>query len=698
MWCRFEESKNNIQAAYASLITACKKEGTLTEATLALAEQYDAGEERKAACICHVLQQAELAMVPGDLFALHIAHQDALRKCYWHWKGQQPFDAIGERFGNGNAFLAVTDMGHIAPDWPYVLRRGISGILEDLEQCSAAHRGDPQKEAYYGNRKKVYESIRALFLRFADTAEAANPLTAETLRHLVANPPETLLQAMQLILLFYMLQTDLDIHRVRTLGNLDRMLYPFYQQDLERGRYTRQQLEEITKYFLWDISCLQVDANLPFAICGTDEAGRDCTNDFTFFLLDCYRQLDIYDPKIHVMYHDGLHPEALRRILEMIREGKNSFVFINVPIAVQALQRIGIAKADAQRLAVYGCYETAAMGTEIPCTVAGQINFAKAMETVLDGREQFDRFEDFYEAVAAQMLGYTQACMDTLAAYEPDYPQFCPGLILSPTYTSSRESGIDLYAGGAKYNNTSIVGAGLATLVDSLLAVKGAVFEEKRLTLDELRSILQANWQEHEQLRLLMRKKYEKFGNHAAQADDLAADLYHRFAAAINGKKNGRGGVFRCGMFSVDWRFWMGQNTGATPDGRLRGEPISKNLAASQGQDKNGVTAYLQSVLRLDATHCPDGAVADVVLHRSAVQGEAGMQAFLGLLKTFLRKGGFAVHFNVLEPSALIRAQKEPEKYRNLQIRLCGWNVRFVDLDKAQQDAFICQASRSPSF
>ena len=137
----------------------------------------------------------------------------------------------------------------------------------------------------------------------------------------------------------------------------------------------------------------------------------------------------------------------------------------------------------------------------------------------------------------------------------------------------------------------------------------------------------------------------------------------------------------------------MGDKTSATPDGRFCGEPLSKNLAASIGQDKNGVTAYLQSVLKLCGEKCPDGYVADVVLHSSAVKDEEGMTAFDGLLDTFMKKGGFSVHFNVLSPEMLLNAQKEPEKYKNLQIRLCGWNVRFVDLDKAQQDEFIKQSA-----
>ena len=437
---------------------------------------------------------------------------------------------------------------------------------------------------------------------------------------------------------------------------------------------------------------MKVTANLPFYICGLDANGRDATNEFTYFLLERYRELDIYDPKIHVMYHDHIDKSVLRLILEMIREGKNSFVFINTRLASKALENIGVSTADAKKVIVYGCYETAAEGTEIPCTCGGMINLAKAIEMAINCGKSFKTFDDFYKEVLLQLEGYTIACMDAISKYEPHYYEVCPSLIMSPTYQCSREFGTDVYCGGAKYNNTSIVGAGLATLVDSLVAVKKVVFEEKLKNFDELRSILRSNWQQDEKLRLLIKKKYSKFGNNADEADALANDIYHRFTTLINGRKNGRGGVFRCGIFSVDWRFGMGKKTGATPDGRYEGEPLSKNLAASIGQDKSGVTAYLQSVLKFDAAICPDGYVADVVLHCSAVEGEDGMIAFESLLTTFMEKGGFSVHFNILSPETLVNAQKEPEKYQNLQIRLCGWNVRFVDLDKMQQDEFIKQS------
>lgn len=666
----------------------------LSEKAKELLSSY-AGESvsaAKAGVMAFVLENAQVEIGSEDIFVYRLRHGGVMSDFFREmlekapdWKDAQKKTAALE---SAHVIQTSMDFGHIGPDWNYLLEKGISGIIADLESY-----GDTP---YYNQRLTVYRGVRSFFLRIADMSEGLrSPKTAfmaENFRHLADNPPETLAQALQLILVYYVLQMELDTVIIRSLGGLDRMLWPLYRRDLETGRYTQEQLAEIIKYFLWDISCMKVTANMPFYIGGLLENGQDATNPFTLFLLQCYEALDIYDPKIHVMYHDGMDKQVLRQVLEMIRAGKNSFVFMNLGVISKSLEGIGISPADAKKVIVYGCYEPAAEGTEVPCTCGGKVNFAKAIEQVMGSDRVFATFEELYEAVMEQLRSDTVLCMDTIGVYEKQYEHICPSMLMSPTYRHSREQGLDVYAGGAKYNNTSIVGAGLATLVDSLAAVRQVVFEEKSRSYRELREILRNNWTGEEKLRLRIKNNCPKFGNNQMKADELAVDIAARFADWINGRKNGRGGVFRCGVFSVDWRIWMGKTTGATADGRLAGEPLSKNLAASVGQDKQGVTAYLQSVLKIDGTKIPDGYVADVVLHSSAVKGADGMVALESLLVTFMKMGGFAVHFNILTPEALVSAQREPEKYRNLQIRLCGWNVRFVDLDKAHQDEFIKQA------
>ncbi len=699
MWNSFDKSSMKIERAEQTRTLGGLEINELIAKGQSLQKKSAAlpASQLKSELICFILENASIVADNENIFLHKFNHGGIMYEFLeqkWQYAECVKISESIESYQNNKFFEASLDFGHIAPDWQYLLNRGIPGVISDLEKASESHGAD--KKAYYSERISVYVAIRDFFIRSSELISSEDTekssFTAYNLSQLASSAPQTLAQAMQFILIFYCLTNSLDVVTVRSLGGLDRMLYPFYKNDLENGRYSHEQLVEITKYFLWTISCMKTTANLPFYICGMDENGNDATNEFTDFLLSRYRELDIYDPKIHVLYHKNMNKKTLSLILEMIREGKNSFVFMNTDLTSTALESIGISHEDAKKVIVYGCYETAAEGTEVPCTCGGKINLAKSIEIVLNSKKQFASFDEFLEEVILQLENYTEICMNTISGYEPFCEHICPSMFLSPTYKNSRESGIDLYSGGAKYNNTSIVGAGMATLVDSLVAVKGIVFDEKLKSLDELREILQSNWAQNEKLRLFIKKKYPKFGNNNQESDRIATLIYNHFADLINGRKNGRGGVFRCGMFSVNWRFYMGAKTGATADGRLSGEPLSKNLCASIGQDKNGVTAYLQSVLKFDASKVPDGYVADVVLHQSAVRGEEGMTAFKGLLQTFMDKGGFSVHFNILSPDTLINAQKEPDKYRNLQIRLCGWNVRFIDLDKFEQDEFIKQS------
>jgi formate C-acetyltransferase len=368
--------------------------------------------------------------------------------------------------------------------------------------------------------------------------------------------------------------------------------------------------------------------------------------------------------------------------------------------------KLGIEKQDAQRITVYGCYETSAEGTEIPCTCASYICLPKAIELSLNNGHdmqsgdllgcesdaQISTFEDYLTEVKRQLKALTESIKRVLCELEGYYPQICPSLVMSPTYKHSAESGIELYSGGAKYNNTSIIGAGISTLVDAVAAVKKIVFDEHKISFEDLKEVMKKDWQGEQSLQHYCRQNCPKFGNNDEEADALAAELTSYFADLINGHPNGRNGVFRCGMFSVDMRFWLSEKLSATPDGRNKGEAISKNAAATIGKDKNGVTAYLSSLLKLDHSKIPDGCVADVVLHESAVNGADGLTAFKTLLKVFMDNGGHSVHFNVLNADKLIKAQKDPEKYKNLQVRLCGWNVRFNDLSKRDQDEFIIKA------
>ena len=720
MWNTFDHVRSTLALQYKEDHWDTASGIPPEELYTALKDRYSPADtsaaQAKSELFAFLLCNAQIEIHPDEFFADKLNHGDLLTRLMRPWQQAlqpQMDDAArpAQALLQGEGVFAGTDFGHLAPDWNFVLTAGIPGILARLETAARAISPEDPRQSFFRCSITVYRALQTCLLRMAKAARRhgtqKTAFVADNLEALAMHAPATLAQAMQLTLFFYRIQTFMEGSIIRSLGGLDRLYHRFYRADLDAGRFTELQLRELTADFLFKISSTGIVANLPFYICGRLEDGRDATNEYTFVLLQEYRKLDIPDPKMHVLYHSDIAPAAVRYILECIREGKNSFVFINTEKASQALEGIGISRKDAARIIVYGCYETAAEATELPATCGGRLNLAKAVELALhDGFDpvlqrqsgphtgtSHPDFASFYRAVQQQLRYMAQSCIDTISGYEAHYEQLFPAPMLSATFESCVQKGRDIFAGGAKYNNTSIVCAGLATLADSLAAVKKMIYEEQAATLEELRGILAQNWANAPQLRQRCLASCPKFGNNDPLADDFAAEITQLLAECINGHPNGRGGVFRLGMFSVDWRFYMGSNTGATPDGRLAGEPISKNLCAAPGQDRRGVTAQLHSILRLDSTLLPDGCVADVVLHSSVAKGEDGLAALHGLLLAFMHQGGFAVHFNVLDPETLRRAQNEPEKYRNLQVRLCGWNVYFVDLSRREQDEFIQQAS-----
>lgn len=352
-----------------------------------------------------------------------------------------------------------------------------------------------------------------------------------------------------------------------------------------------------------------------------------------------------------------------------------------------------------------GCYEPAVWGVELGCTGNGGVNLAKAVELVIMNGVDFKSglpcglktgeittYQEFIQAIKIQIAYMAQKMMDFVVKLEKYYMDIYPDAILSCQYEESVKKGVDVYEGGAKYNNSSIYFWGIASLVDSISAVKKLVFEDKIFTFSKLTKMLEVDWVSYEKERKIILDLPEKYGNNNAIADEIAVEMTDFCASISNNKPNGRGGVFKAALISIDECFRSGARTMATPDGRKAGDSVSKNLCATTAMDKEGVTSLLRSVTKINLANFPTGSVLDIVLHPTSVQGEDGLNAFYALLKTYFDLGGFAMHCNIFNWKDLRAAQENPEKYQTLQVRVCGWNAYFVNLSKVEQDAFIKQA------
>ncbi len=606
------------------------------------------------------------------------------------------------------AYRGDSDYGHTSPNSRLLLQIGVTGLMKRIDDASKREDLSEKQKDFYASCKVTLNAIITFLHRMSEAIMPYNRENGIALKNIASGAPSNIYEAMQLIIAYFFLHEYVAGTRVRTLGRLDVMLAPFYENDIKNGTFTKEEIKEMLKFFLNKFWSAKVAYDLPFCLSGIDEDGNEVVSEITYLIVQTYNELDIHSPKIHIRVSDKTPDDFVKLVLRCIRGGNSSFVFVNDNIAIKALMDVGIAERDARDYTPIGCYEPAVWGKEIGCTGNGGVNLAKAVEYVItNGVDQIsgeqlgvktgkiESYADFVSAVKKQITFMTERSLNYIIGIEKHYDKINPDLILSSMYDESVRRGLDVYEGGALYNNSSMYFYFIATLVDSVAAIKRIVFDEKRVTFAQLCEILKNNWQGNEKLRAYARSIPEKYGNSNALADEITREMTDFCAVLVNNKPNGRGGVFKASCFSIDRCFPMGKKTMATPDGRATGEPLSKNLCATTAMDKKGITALINSVTKIDHSKFPNGSVLDIVLHPSAVSGEDGLCAFFGILKTYMSKGGFALHGNVFDASHLRAAQANPEKYANLQVRVCGWNAYFVNLSKDEQEAFIRQAENA---
>ena len=305
--------------------------------------------------------------------------------------------------------------------------------------------------------------------------------------------------------------------------------------------------------------------------------------------------------------------------------------------------------------------------------------------------EELTDFPSFYSAYLTQLAHVVDTYLDALVVFEKEVQDVNPSLMFSATMAPCVDTLTDAID-GAVDNYTGIVVAGFGSAVDSLLAVKELVYDKKLVSLAELNDILHKNWEGQEELRHRAFHTAHRYGNGDPVADHYAAALTRFLSDRFSYRRNGHGGRVIFEMHSARAHIDFGRSTLATPDGRPMGAELSKNATPAPGSDRSGATALIKSATAIDSSLCNCGFCLDMMLHPSAVQGEDGMKALYAVLMTYLEKGGASIHFNIFDPATLRDAQEHPEKYQNLQVRVCGWNALWNNMDKTEQDAYILRA------
>lgn len=677
----------------------------------------------KAYAVKYVLENTKIDINEHDLFVglwsvNRLANSVTLNK----WNAEV-FETIlpkvKQKMNDMNESGAVAiwpDFDHVVPDWDAILCLGFPGLKKRAEEYKELHKArgtlTPETAAFFDGIIIEYTAIIALVDRLYRLALTQNhdkaKKVAECLLHIRDGAPQNIYEAMQVIYIYFMVSECFDSYQVRSLGNgLDNTLYGFYKNDLKSGTYTKEEIKELFRYFFFQWSAIGNYWGQPFYMGGTNADGSTKYNELSYDILDVYDELGIYNPKIQVKINENTPDRLLFKVFDMIRRGKSCFALCCEPGMIKAVMGYGATYEEALNMDIRGCYETGVRANEVS-SATGYVNALKSVEYVFsngfDSRigkqlglktgelKDLKTFDDFYSAVLKQWENLIEMTIDVSKQYEKYLSFINPSNMYSATIEGALKKGADAYQSGVKFNNSALLNCGFASLVDAVMAVKEFVYDKKDVTLETLSAALAADWKGFEDLHTKVVKSLRKYGNDDAETDRYAEAMSAYFASKVNNRPNARGGVYKAIMHTAMEFVWEGEKTGATPDGRYAGDEISKNGSPSVGMDREGVTALIKSALKARPyTYCESFCV-DVMLHPTAVSGDEGLEIMKSLLFMYMKNGGQTVQFNVFNTETLRDAQKRPEKYQNLQVRVCGWNVLWNNLSEKEQNAYITRA------
>ncbi len=541
---------------------------------------------------------------------------------------------------------------------------------------------------------------------------------AENCSHVPANPPRDLWEALQYYWFVHLgVITELNTWDAFNPGRLDQHIYPFYKKDLEEGRLTHEDAEELLQCF-WvkfnnqpappkvGVTAAESGTYTDFAninVGGLKPDGSDGINQASYLLLDVIDDMRILQPSSNIQLSHKNPDRFLKRACRIIRKGWGQPSVFNADTVVQEMLLQGKRVEDARSGGTSGCVETGAFGKE-SYILTGYFNIPKILEITLNngvdpssgkkiGLEtgdprDFQDFEQLFEAFTRQMRHFIDIKMKGNSIIEQLYASYMPAPFLSLLIDDCIAQGLDYNAGGARYNTNYIQGVGIGSITDSLAALKYHIFDQGTLTFEELLPALEKNFAGEESLRRSFLNKTPKYGNDDDYTDDIMVRAFTAFFQAVDGRKNTKGGVYRINMLPTTCHVYFGSVMGATPDGRKAREPLSEGISPVQGADRKGPTAVLKSAGKMDHVKT-GGTLLNMKFTPQVLEGEEGLQKLAHLIRAYFRMGTHHIQFNVVDAATLRAAQQEPEKYRDLIVRVAGYSDYFCDLSEALQNEII---------
>ena len=727
----------------------------------------------------------------ADPFYISEKTKQELKEANAYWKGKttselatsymEPETLLAMEhniFTPGNYFY--NGVGHVTVKYGEVLAIGFSGIKAkaqaELDKLCLAD-GDYQKKSRFLEAvmiscdAAIEYARRYARLALKEAEECTDPVRKRELLQIAqncANVPEKgatgFYEACQSFwFVQQLLQIESSGHSISP-GRFDQYMYPYYQKDMESGKITREFAQELMDC-IWvklnDLNkCRDAASAEGFAgyslfqnliAGGQNEEGIDVTNDLSFMSIQASMHVFLPQPSLSVRVWNGTPHEFLIRAAELTRTGIGLPAYYNDEVIIPSLMSRGLTLQDARDYNIIGCVEPQKSGKTEGWHDAAFFNMCRPLELVFSNGidkgvrigpatgnvEEMTTFEQFYDAYKKQMDYAIQLLVNADNAIDMAHAERCPLPFLSSMVDDCMKVGRTVQEGGAVYNFTGPQGFGVANMADSLYSVKTLVYDEKKITMGELKEALATNYGkglgaedvaamtakianelkeagktigEKEVAAILntvvaaseapevkangerilkLIEEVPKFGNDIPEVDAFARDVAYTYTEPLQNYKNPRGGSFQAGLYPVSANVPLGAQTGATPDGRLAYQPVADGVSPSAGKDVNGPTAAANSVSRLDHYIASNGTLFNQKFHPSALSGRNGLENFVGLIRSYFDQKGSHMQFNVVSRETLLDAQKHPEQYKHLVVRVAGYSALFTTLSKSLQDDII---------
>ena len=542
---------------------------------------------------------------------------------------------------------------------------------------------------------------------------------AEVCTHVPAQAPRDFHEALQYYWFVHLgVTTELNTWDSFCPGHLDRHLFQFY----DLNQQGRDYYEELLQCF-WikfnnqpappkvGVTAAESGTYTDFAqinLGGIMADGSDGVNELTYLILDVIEEMRLLQPSSSIQVSKKNPDGFIRRAAKIIRTGFGQPSVFNSDLVVQEMLRVGKTLEDARNGGTSGCVETGAFGKEA-YILTGYFNLPKILELTLhDGLDPrtgkqngphtglpktFGTFDDLFTAFEQQLLHFIDIKVRGNNVIERLYATYMPAPFLSLLVDDCILNGKDYHDGGARYNSSYIQGVGMGTMTDCLSALRTHVFEHKTLKLEKMLEILDADFVGFERERLTLLNKTPRYGNDDDSVDDLLVRVFEAYFNAIDGRRNTRGGNYHINLLPTTCHIYFGSVTGATPDGRKAWTPLSEGISPVQGADRHGPTAVLKSAAKLDHVRT-GGTLLNQKFTPQLLADEAGLDALVGLIRSYFKLDGHHIQFNVVDADMLHRAQKHPEQYRDLIVRVAGYSDYFCDLSEVLQNEIIARTEQ----